>query len=87
LGGLFVVHWTVPRLDLLEEFLHTWQSIADGHIGIVICGEKITIDQALIIQKFDISVEGTVDATKTLVKEAQVVLKNIVGLDALVNKE
>jgi hypothetical protein len=23
LGGLFVVHWTIPQPDLLEEFLHT----------------------------------------------------------------
>jgi hypothetical protein len=32
LGGLFVVHLTVPKLDLLEEFLHTWESIKDGQI-------------------------------------------------------
>jgi hypothetical protein len=46
----------------------------------------MTIDQTLITQKFDISVEGVVDATNTSVKEAQVILRNIVGLDALVNK-
>ncbi len=27
LGGLFTIHWTIPRGDLLEEFLRTWQSI------------------------------------------------------------
>jgi hypothetical protein len=41
----------------------------------------------LIAQQFGISVEGTVDATNALVKEAQVVIKNIVGLHAFINKE
>jgi len=48
LGGLFVVHWTIPLANMLEEFLHTWESIEDGQIQIVICGEMITIDQGLI---------------------------------------
>ncbi len=38
LGGLFVVHWTIPRANLLEEFLHTWESTKDGYIQVVICG-------------------------------------------------
>jgi len=54
---------------------------------IVVYGEKITIDQALIAQQFGISVEGAVDGTNALVKEAQIALKNIVGLDAFINKE
>jgi len=37
--------------------------------------------------KFGISVEGAVDVTNTSIKEAQVALKNIVKLDAFVNKE
>jgi hypothetical protein len=41
----------------------------------------------LIAQQFGISVEGSVDATNALVKEAQVVLKNIVGLNVFINKE
>jgi hypothetical protein len=49
LGGLFVVHWIVPQLNLLEKFLHTWDSKEDGHIRTIVCGEKITIDQMLII--------------------------------------
>jgi len=30
---------------MLEEFLHTWESIDDGCIKAVVYGEKITIDQ------------------------------------------
>ncbi len=71
----------------MEKFLHTRESTKNGHIRRVICGEKITIDQVLIAQQFGISVEGTVDATNALVKEAQVVFKNIVGLHAFINKE
>jgi hypothetical protein len=71
----------------LEEFLHTWESSEDGRIRIIICGEKITIDQVLIIKQFGISVEGIVDAMNTLVKEAQDAFKNIAELDAFVNKE
>jgi hypothetical protein len=39
------------------------------------------------MKQFGVSVEGMVDATNVLVKEVQVALKNIVGLDAFVNKE
>lgn len=53
----------------------------------VVCGEKITIDQALIIQQFGVSVEGIVDVVNTLVKEVQIAFKNIVGLDAFINKK
>jgi len=66
---------------MLEEFLHTWESIDDGCIKAVVYGEKITIDQ------FGMSDEWVVNATNTLVKEAQVVFKNIVGPNAFVNKE
>ncbi len=47
---------------------------------------KITIDQALIVKRFNVNVERAVDATNALVKEAQIALKNIVRLDAFVNK-
>jgi hypothetical protein len=50
LGNLFATHWVVPWLNLLEEFLHTWESIEDGWIWVVVCGEKITIDQTLIVK-------------------------------------
>jgi hypothetical protein len=82
-----LVHWTIPQLDLLEEFLQTWESTKVGCIQVVVCGEKITINQMLIAQQFGISVEGTIDATNVLVKDAQVIFKNIVRLDAFVNKE
>jgi predicted transposase YbfD/YdcC len=70
----------------LEEFLHTWECTKDGLIQVVVRGEKITIDQMLIIKQFGVNVEG-VDATNVLVKEVQVAFKNIAGLDAFVNKE
>ncbi len=87
MGGLFVVHLIVRRRDLLEEFLHTWEFIKDGRIRTIVCGEKITIARMLIMKRFGVSVEGMVDATKMLVKEVQVAFKNIVGLDAFVNKK
>jgi hypothetical protein len=49
LGGLFAIHGILPRPNLLEEFLRTWESIKDGHITTIIYGEKITIDQTLIV--------------------------------------
>jgi len=45
-----------------------------------------SIDQMLIIQQFGVNVEGMVDVANALVKEAYF-LKNIVKLDAFVNKE
>jgi len=39
------------------------------------------------MKQFGVNVEGTMDATNALVEEAQVAFKNIVGLDAFVNKE
>jgi hypothetical protein len=73
-------------LDLLEEFLHTWDSTKDGQIRVV-CGQKITIFQTLIAKQFGVSTEGAVDVTNALVKKVQVAMKNIIGLDAFVNKE
>ncbi len=58
----------------------------DGHTRTIVYGEKITIDQVLIAQQFGISVEGLVDATNALVKEAQIALKNIAKLDVFINK-
>ncbi len=73
---------------MLEKFLHAWESIEDGHIRVVVCGEKITIDQMLIVQQFGISDEWVVNATNALVKEAQVVaIKNIAWSNAFVNKK
>jgi hypothetical protein len=70
----------------LEIFLHTWESIEDGDIKAIVCGEKITIDQTLFAQQFGINEEGVVNAVNALVKEAQVAFKNIAGLDVFVNK-
>jgi hypothetical protein len=35
---------------MLEEFLHTWKFKEDGQIQAILCGEKITIDQTLIVK-------------------------------------
>jgi hypothetical protein len=72
---------------MLEEFLHTLESTKDGCIRAIVFSEKITINQMLIVQQFGVSFEGVVDTTNAFVKEAQVTLKNIVGLDAFVNKK
>ncbi len=48
LGGLFALHSTIPSTNMLEEFLHTRESIEDGWIQEIVCGETITIGQALI---------------------------------------
>jgi hypothetical protein len=87
LGGLFTIQWIVPQLTLLEEFLHSWEPTKDGHIKAIICGEKITNDQVLIIYQFGISAKGVVDVANTLVKEAQVAFKNIARPNAFVNKK
>jgi ABC-type arginine/histidine transport system permease subunit len=84
---LFVVHSIIPQAYMLKEFLHIWESIEDGWVRVIICGEKITVDQALITQQFGVSVEGAIDVANTLVKEAQFAFKNIARLDAFVNKE
>jgi len=52
---------------LLEDLLHTWESIEDGRIKANVCGEKITIDQALFTQQFGVQTKGVVDATNTLI--------------------
>lgn len=72
---------------MLEKFLHTWESIEDGHIHVIVCREKITIDQTSIAKQFGVRVEGVVNVTNTLVKEVQVAIKNIARLNAFVNKE
>jgi hypothetical protein len=71
----------------LEKSLHIGESIEDGHTCAIVCGEKITIDQAIIVKKVGVSVEGAVNVANTLVKEAQIAFKNIVRSDAFVNKE
>jgi hypothetical protein len=50
LGNLFTIHWTFPRLDLLGGILRTWESTKDGQIKAIVNGEKITIDQTLIMK-------------------------------------
>jgi hypothetical protein len=60
---------------MLEKFLHTWESIEDGHIQVIVCREKITIDQTSIAEQFGVNVEGVVNAINMLVKEVQVAFK------------
>ncbi len=80
-------YWIVPWSNLLEGFLWTWEITKDGWIWAIINGERITIDQTLIAKQFNVSVEGAMDATNALVKKTQMASKNIIGLDAFVNKE
>jgi hypothetical protein len=54
----------------VKEFLHTWESIEDGWIRAIVCGDKITIDRTLIVKQFGINAKGAMDATNALVKEA-----------------
>jgi hypothetical protein len=72
---------------MLVEFLHTYKSKEDGYTRVVVCGEKITINQMLIVQQIGINVKGVVDAVNALVKKAQVVINNTIGPDVFVNKE
>ncbi len=72
---------------MLEGFLWTWESIKEGQIQAIVNSERIGINQVLIVKQFGVSIEGVVDATNALVKEAQVALKNVTGLDAFMNKE
>jgi hypothetical protein len=60
---------------MLEEFLHAWEFVENGCIRIVVCGEKIIIDQTLITQQFGVNVKGTIIVVNTLVKEVQVAFK------------
>ncbi len=71
---------------MLEGLLQTWESIEDGWILAIVNGERITIDQALIVKQFNVNAKGEVDATNALVKKAQVALKNIIRPYAFINK-
>ncbi len=66
-GWLVYYSMILPRLTLLKEFLHTWEPTKDGHIKAIVCGEKITKDQMLIVHQFGINVKGVVDVANTLV--------------------
>jgi hypothetical protein len=58
-----------------EDFLHTWESIEDGHIKAIVCGEKITIEQAQITQQFGISAKGIVNVVNALIKGPELLSK------------
>ncbi len=67
--------------------MQTWKSTKDGQIQAIINGEKITIYQTLNAKQFGVNAEGEMDAANALIKEAQVALKNIDGLNTFINKE
>ncbi len=71
----------------VRKFLCTWESIEDMKIWTKVCGEEIIIEQVFISRQFNVSVEGVVDEVNALVKETQIVLKNIIGLYAFMEKE
>jgi hypothetical protein len=66
--------------------LQTLESTKDGWIWTIFNGERITIDQTLIVKQFSVNVEGEMDATNALVKKVQMALKNIIGPHAFINK-
>jgi hypothetical protein len=72
---------------LLEEFMCTWESTKDGRIQVKVCGEEIIINQAIIVKQFGVNAKRVIDALNVLVKETQIALKNIVGLDVFVEKD
>jgi hypothetical protein len=45
------------------------------------------VKKSPLTKQFTVSVEEAINATNTLVKKAQTVFKNIIKLDAFVNKE
>ncbi len=77
LENLFTLQWTIPREDLLQDFLQTWEELEDGRIQGQVHGQEILIDQVLIHEQLGISKEGTIDATNATFEEAKIVLKNI----------
>jgi hypothetical protein len=74
-------------LDLLEGFLQTWESTKNEQIRPIVNGERITIDQTLIVKQIGFNIKGVVDVVNALVKEVQVALKNIARPYAFINKE
>jgi hypothetical protein len=53
---------------LLEEFMCTWESTKDGRIQVKVCGEKIIINQAIILRQFGVNAKGVIDALNVVVK-------------------
>ncbi len=58
LEGLFNLQWTMPRKDLLQDFLQTWEAMEDGRILGRVHGQEIFIDQVPIHEQLGISKEG-----------------------------
>jgi hypothetical protein len=77
----------MPREDLLQDFLQTWEAMEDGRILRWICGQEIFIDQVLIHEQLGISKEGIVYAINAAFEEAKIALKRIVGPHAFVENE
>jgi hypothetical protein len=48
LESMFNLKWTMPRKNMLKDFLWTWEPIEDGRIQRKVHGQKILIDQILI---------------------------------------
>ncbi len=77
LESLFNLKWTMPREDLLQNFLGTQEVAKDGRIRGQVCGQEIFIDQILIHEQLGISKEGAIDATNATFEEAKITLKRI----------
>ncbi len=57
LEGLFNLQWTMPREDMLQDFLQTQEATEDGRIQGRVHGEEIIIDKVFIHEQLGISKE------------------------------
>ncbi len=84
LEGLFNLQWTMPRKDLLQDFLRTWEAMEDGRILGRVHGQEIFIDQIPIHEQLGISKEGIVNAVNATFEEVKITSKRIIGPHAFV---
>jgi hypothetical protein len=61
LESMFNMQCTMPRENMLQYFLQTWEAMEDGRILRWVHGQKILIDHVLIHEQLGISKEGTID--------------------------
>jgi hypothetical protein len=79
LESLFNMLWTMPKEDMLWNFLQTREATEDGRILGWICGQEIIIDQVIIHKQLGISKEGAINVANATFEEVETALKTIVG--------
>lgn len=62
LESLFDLQLSVPKENMLWDFLWTWEITEDGRILRQVHGQEILIDYVLIHEQPENSKEGTIDA-------------------------